>query len=231
LWTEERKRPPAYIVQTNVFTLVTAAEISTYGEVLDHADYSLPDGMPLIWLLNLKGHTLKERIYGPDMMLRLCEEAEKAGWRCFLYGGKEETLRKLRESLIRRFPSMKIVGSYSPPFRAVTKEEDEEICRIINAAKPDIVWVGLGAPKQDIWMYEHKDLLDVSVLHGVGAAFDFLSGQIPQAPRWMMQIGLEWLFRLLIEPKRLWKRYTITNIKFLFYLCSSAVRHKNDNVK
>jgi N-acetylglucosaminyldiphosphoundecaprenol N-acetyl-beta-D-mannosaminyltransferase len=231
LWIKEQRRPSAYVIQTNVFSLVTAAEISSYREVLGHADYSLPDGMPLVWLLNLKGHGINERIYGPDMMLRICEEAAKSEWRCFLYGGKENTLKLLKKSLVQRFPSLNIVGTYSPPFRAMTKEEDNEICGIINAAKPDIVWVGLGAPKQEIWMYEHKDKLDVSVLHGVGAAFDFISGQISQAPRWMMKAGMEWFFRLCTEPRRLWKRYTIMNIKFLFYLCSSALNRKNEKMK
>ena len=224
MWVEERHRPSVYVIQTNVFSLVTAVETYSYREVLEHADYSLPDGMPLVWLLKLKGHGVNERIYGPDMMLRICEEAAKKGWRCFLYGGREDTLKLLKESLLHRYPSLKIVGSCAPPFREVTKEEDNQICGIINAAHPDIVWVSLGTPRQDIWMYEHQNKLDVSVLHGVGAAFDFISGQIPQAPRWMMHAGLEWLFRFIVEPKRLWKRYTIANIKFIFYLCYYALR-------
>ncbi len=231
LWVEEKCRPSAYIVQTNVLSLVTAVETYSYREVLEQANYSLPDGMPLVWLLNLKRRVVCERIYGPDMMLRICEEAAKKGWRCFLYGGKEETLKILKESLIRRFPSIKIVGTFSPPFRALTNKEDDEICQLINSKKSDILWIGLGSPKQDLWMYEHKDKLNVSVMHGVGAAFDFLSGRIPQAPRWMMQAGLEWLFRLIIEPKRLWKRYTITNIKFIYYLCSTALHRYNKDVK
>lgn len=226
-WIVHRKRPSAIIVQANVFSLVSARENKEMQQSLLNADLLVPDGMPLVWMLRRRGYKIHDRVYGPDMMLQICEEAAKNSWRCFLYGGKEETLKILKESLIRRFPSIIIVGSYSPPFRAVTKEEDEEICRNINSSKPDIVWVGLGAPKQDIWMYGHKDKLDVSVMHGVGAAFDFLSGRIPQAPRWIMQVGLEWLFRLFVEPRRLWKRYTITNIKFIYYLCSTALQRDN----
>jgi N-acetylglucosaminyldiphosphoundecaprenol N-acetyl-beta-D-mannosaminyltransferase len=228
-WVREKHRPSAYIIQTNVFSIVTANENPSYKEALEHADCSLPDGMPIVWLLKLKGHKNQERIYGPDLMLRICEEGEKNGWRCFLYGGKEETVKLLKANLLKRFPSLNIVGIYSPPFRALTNAEDDEICRMINDAKPDILWVGLGSPKQDIWMYEHRNKLDVSVLHGVGAAFDFISGQISQAPRWIGRIGLEWLYRLCIEPRRLWKRYTVNNIKFLFYLCFPSKYKRNPN--
>jgi N-acetylglucosaminyldiphosphoundecaprenol N-acetyl-beta-D-mannosaminyltransferase len=185
---------------------------------------SVPDGMPLVWLLKLKGHKNQERIYGPDLMLRICEKSEKNGWKCFLYGGKEETVKLLKIELLERFPSLNIIGSYSPPFRALTDAEDEKICRMINDAKPDILWVGLGGPKQDRWMYEHRNKLAVSVIHGVGAAFDFISGKVPQAPRWIGNLGFEWLFRLCMEPGRLWKRYTITNLKFIYYLCISGLK-------
>jgi N-acetylglucosaminyldiphosphoundecaprenol N-acetyl-beta-D-mannosaminyltransferase len=177
-----------------------------------------------VWLLRLKGHNIRQRVYGPDLMLLLCEEAAKRGWRCFLYGGATGVPEQLMEVLEKRFPGLQIVGTYSPPFRPLTAEEDEAVCAMINAAKPDIVWVGLGSPKQDIWMYEHREKLDVSVMHGVGAAFDFLTGRVKQAPRWMMNAGLEWLFRLLQEPRRLWKRYTLTNLKFVFYLLAHVLR-------
>lgn len=206
------------VVQANVFTLVTAQEDTTYKQAIEAADLSVPDGMPLVWLLRLKGHRVKARVYGPDLMLRLCQEAAARGWRCFLYGGKPGVPELLRDTLVARYPNLQIVGTYSPPFRELTPEEDRSICEMINRSKPDILWIGLGSPKQDLWMYEHREKLDVSVMHGVGAAFDFLTGRIPQAPRWMMNSGLEWLFRLAQEPGRLWKRYTVVNLKFLYYL-------------
>lgn len=217
-WLEDGVRFPRFIVQTNVSSIVNAKENPYYGQVLEHADLSVPDGMPLVWLLRLKGHPIRDRVYGPDLMLLLCEQAAKKGWRCFLYGGAPGVPEQLKEVLQKRFPGLNVVGVYSPPFRALAPEEDDEICRMINAARPDIVWVGLGSPKQDIWMYEHREKLDVAVMHGVGAAFDFLTGRVKQAPRWMMDAGLEWLFRLFQEPRRLWRRYTVSNLKFIIYL-------------
>jgi N-acetylglucosaminyldiphosphoundecaprenol N-acetyl-beta-D-mannosaminyltransferase len=202
---------------------VCARESINYRNAIEHATLSVPDGMPLVWLLRLKGHNIRHRVYGPDLMLLLCEEAANRGWRCFLYGGAPGVPEQLKEVLEKRFPGLQIVGTYSPPFRPLTVEEDEAVCAMINAAKPDIVWVGLGSPKQDIWMYEHREKLDVSVMHGVGAAFDFLTGRVKQAPRCMMNAGLEWLFRLFQEPKRLWKRYTLTNAKFIYYLLKSIL--------
>jgi N-acetylglucosaminyldiphosphoundecaprenol N-acetyl-beta-D-mannosaminyltransferase len=226
-WIGAKKRPAAFIVQTNVYSLVSSQENPVYRETLSNADLSVPDGMPLVWLLRLKGARTRNRVYGPDLMLLLCGEAAIRGWRCFLYGGKTGVPEMLRDKLMSRFPSLNIVGTYSPPFRELTDHEDAEICAMINKTKPDILWVGLGAPKQDIWMYEHRTKLDVSVMHGVGAAFDFLTGQVRQAPRWMMNAGLEWLFRLFQEPRRLWKRYTVTNLKFLYYLLMIEVFKRN----
>jgi N-acetylglucosaminyldiphosphoundecaprenol N-acetyl-beta-D-mannosaminyltransferase len=119
---------------------------------------------------------------------------------------------------VNLYPDIQVVGVYSPPFRELTNEEENEVCAMINSAEPDILWISHGTPKQDIWMYEHREKLNVSVMHGVGAAFDFLTGEVRQAPRWMMNAGLEWLFRLIMEPRRLWKRYTINNVLFLYYL-------------
>jgi N-acetylglucosaminyldiphosphoundecaprenol N-acetyl-beta-D-mannosaminyltransferase len=217
-WVDSKRRPSAYITQTNVYSLVIAQKDKQYKEALSNANLSLPDGMPLVWLLRLKGNHVAGRIYGPDLMKLVGSEAANRGWRCFLCGGKPEVLNRLKETLQNLCPNIQIVGAYSPPFRELTDEEDDEVCTMINSAKPDILWVGLGTPKQDVWMFEHREKLNVSVLHGVGAAFDFLTGEVPQAPRWMMNVGLEWLFRLMVEPRRLWKRYTINNVLFLYYL-------------
>lgn len=221
-WISNDRQYSRCILQTNVQSLVVSFEDGLYAKAVHHATLSVPDGMPLVWLLRAKGYPIKDRVYGPDLMLLLCAEAAKKGWRCYLYGGAEGVPEKLRDVLTARFPGLHIVGTYSPPFRTLSEEEDREICRMINDAKPDIVWVGLGSPKQDIWMYEHRDRLNVSVLHGVGAAFDFLTGRVKQAPRWMMRAGLEWLYRLFQEPRRLWRRYTITNLKFVYYLIKSV---------
>jgi N-acetylglucosaminyldiphosphoundecaprenol N-acetyl-beta-D-mannosaminyltransferase len=215
-WLTQRSRPARSIVQANALTLVNGAEDSLYRDIVADASLSLPDGMPLVWLLRLKGHRHVERVYGPDLMLMLCDRAAREGWKCYFYGGNPGVPEKLKEVLVARFPALKIVGIQSPPFRTLSPEEDLSACAQINASKPDILWVGLGSPKQDIWIHEHRDKLDVSVMHGVGAAFDFLSGELPQAPRWMMNSGLEWLFRLMVEPRRLWKRYTVVNLKFLY---------------
>ena len=222
-WIDSKQRPSVYITQVNVHSVVTAQKDDRYKEVLQGADLSVPDGMPLVWLLRLKGNHAAGRVYGPDLMLMMCEEASRRGWRCFLYGGKSGVADRLKLVLEERFPGLKIVGIYSPPFRDLRQEQDQEVCRMISSTKPDILWVALGSPKQDIWMYEHRPKIDVSVMHGVGAAFDFLSGQVPQAPRWMMKAGFEWLFRLMMEPRRLWKRYTINNVLFVYYIFLEAL--------
>lgn len=220
-WIRERRRPGAYIVQANALSLVSAQDDPLYCQAIKHAELAVPDGMPLVWLLRSKRHHVKSRVYGPDLMLHLCENAAHNGWRCFLYGGNPGVPELLAKVLTRRFPGLAIVGTLSPPFRALTESEEENIRATIKRARPDILWVALGGPKQDIWMYRHRDTLDVSVMHGVGAAFDFITGRIPQAPRWVMNCGLEWLFRLLVEPKRLWKRYTIANLKLIYYFVKS----------
>ena len=219
-------RPALCIVQANVHTLVTAEEDPAYERALGAAGLVVPDGMPLVWILRWRGHKNVGRVYGPDLMLMMCKRGAKEGWRCYLYGGRPGVPELLKQRLVTRFPGLNVVGTYSPPFRALSPEEDSAACEAINAVKPDILGVGLGGPKQDLWMYQHREKLDVSVMHGVGAAFDFLSGRIPQAPRWMMNVGLEWFFRLLVEPRRLWKRYTLTNVKFVYYLIMKELFHR-----
>jgi N-acetylglucosaminyldiphosphoundecaprenol N-acetyl-beta-D-mannosaminyltransferase len=175
-----------------------------------------PDGMPLVFLGRWLGHYHVERVYGPDVMLAFSELSAARGYTHFYYGGAEGLPEKLADTLRQRFPGLKVVGTYSPPFRALTPEEDQAIVERINAANPDVVWVGLGCPKQDIWMAQHRDKLHAPVLIGVGAAFDFLSGQKQQAPHWMQRYSLEWLYRLAHEPRRLWRRYLLYNPYFIF---------------
>ena len=176
----------------------------------------VPDGMPLVWLSRLWGGSGVERVYGPDLLLACCDRSLTAGYRHYFYGGGPRVPDLLMARLQARFPGLVVAGGYSPPFRPLTPEEDAEVIRRINAARPDIVWVGLSTPKQERWMAEHRDRVEAPVFIGVGAAFDFHAGLKRQAPRWMQRTGLEWLFRLLAEPRRLWRRYLRNNPLFVW---------------
>ena len=200
-----------------VHTLVESQDEPRLASAINNA-VACPDGMPLVWLCRLKGARSTHRVYGPDATLALCEYGVSRGWRHYFYGSTEETVKALAQSLTQRFPGLQVAGYYSPPFRQLIPEEDEAIVAQINAASPDLVWVGLGMPKQELWMAEHAPRLDAPVVLAVGAAFDFHSGVKRQAPRWMQKSGLEWLFRLSQEPGRLWRRYPIGNTRFLWLL-------------
>jgi len=175
-----------------------------------------PDGMPLVWLSRLRGQHHVERVYGPDLMLACCERFVTRRYRHFLYGGADGVAERLAGRLEERFPGLLTVGTFTPPFRPLSEQEDDEVVRHINEAQADIVWVGLSTPKQERWMFEHRDRLSAPVLIGVGAAFDFNSDLKIQAPRWMQRNGLEWLFRMLTEPRRLGPRYLANNPLFLW---------------
>jgi len=165
-------------------------------------------------------------VYGPDLVLAFCEKADRT-YRHFFYGGEPGVPERLAESLKQRFPGMQTVGVYSPPFRRLNAKEDDEVVALISRAAPDVLWVGLGTPKQERWMFEHAHRLQVPVLVSVGAAFDLLSGRRKQAPRWLRHHGLEWLFRLLQEPRRLWRRYLVYGPKFIAYLALDLLRLKD----
>jgi len=209
---------PGYVCVSNVHSVMEARRDESLRAVLNAAGLAVPDGMPLVWVARLRGCRDVRRVYGPDLTLQLCERAARRGYRCFFYGGGPGVAERLAEALSRRFPGLRVVGAEAPPFRPLTTEEDEEAVRRINAASPDVVFVGLGCPKQERWMAEHRARLRAPVLLGVGAAFDFHTGRVPQAPRWMMGSGLEWLFRLWQEPRRLWRRYLVYNPLFVFHL-------------
>ena len=177
---------------------------------------AVPDGQPLVWALRALGHPQASRIYGPELMARFCERSARTGTRMYLYGGRNQgALVQLVLNLRRRFPGVKIVGGYSPPFRALDDEERRAVAAEINRSRADVVWVGIGQPKQERWMEEMRELLDAPLLVGVGAAFDFHAGLVPQAPSWMQASGLEWAFRLVQEPRRLWRRYARYNPRFV----------------
>jgi len=207
-----------YVCLTNVHAVMEAHRDERLRRVHEGAGLAVPDGMPLVWVGRLKGHRTVRRVYGPDLTLQLCEEAARSGYRCFFYGGAPGVAAQLGETFARRFPGLRVVGAEAPPFRPLTAEEDDEAVRRINAATPDLVFVGLGCPKQELWMAAHRERLHAPVLLGVGAAFDFHTGRVRQAPRWIMRSGLEWLFRLSQEPRRLWRRYLVYDARFACHL-------------
>jgi N-acetylglucosaminyldiphosphoundecaprenol N-acetyl-beta-D-mannosaminyltransferase len=207
-----------YVCVSNVHAVMEARRDDGLRHMFNAAGLAVPDGVPLVWVGRLKGRREVRRVYGPDLTLQLCERAARRGYRCFFYGGAPGVAEQLAESLGRRFPGLRVVGAEAPPFRPLTAEEDDAAVGRINAAAPDLVFVGLGCPKQERWMATHRGRLRAAALLGVGAAFDFHTGRVRQAPPWIMRAGLEWLFRLGQEPRRLWRRYLVYNPLFLFHV-------------
>ena len=221
-WVNSRHK--TYVCVAPVSTLVDCQKNEDYRNVVNRAGMVTPDGMPVVWLGKAKGSRTIERTYGPDLLTAVCENGSKQGYRHFFYGGTSQTLDRLHERLKAKTSGINIVGKISPDFTPQARRESNEVIEQINYAKPDILWIGLGSPKQDFWMSMHRPLLDVPVMIAVGAAFDFLSGTKPQAPVWMRKSGLEWVFRLWHEPRRLWKRYLIGNSAFIYYVCCDGIR-------
>ena len=205
-----------YICVANVHTTVTAHEDPDYQKVQNGAVMALPDGGPLSKYSRQQGYVDAARVTGPDLMKELLKESKTKHYRHYFYGSTQKTLDVLREKVTENYPGAVIAGMYSPPFRPLTPEEDEDVVRMINEAKPDFVWVGLGAPKQERWMAVHEDRVQ-ALMVGVGAAFDYEAGNIRRAPQWMQKHNLEWLYRLMQDPKRLFKRYFVTNTKYLWW--------------
>lgn len=203
-----------YIIAANVHVVMTAFWHKSFQQIVKGAALVTPDGMPLVWALRLLGCKGQTRVYGPDLMLAWCDRAARLGLPIYLYGGTESTLDKLQARLEQEFPELIIAGSHAPPFRTLTIEEEATDRDRIHASGAGVVFVGLGCPKQEAWMARQQDKLR-AVMIGVGAAFSFHSGEVSQAPRWMMAWGLEWLYRLTREPGRLWKRYLINNPAFI----------------
>ncbi len=204
-----------YVCITGVHGVMESQADPELRKIHNQAGLVTPDGMPMVWMSRLAGHKHVDRVYGPDLMLAVCEASLQKGYRHFFYGGNEGVPELLRDKLQEKFPGLQVVGTYSPPFRPLTPEEDAAIVARINAARPDIVWVGLSTPKQERWMAAHLGKVQAPVMIGVGAAFDFHAGLKPQAPRWMQRSGLEWLFRMVSEPKRLARRYLQNNPRFV----------------
>jgi N-acetylglucosaminyldiphosphoundecaprenol N-acetyl-beta-D-mannosaminyltransferase len=215
-WIEAREQN--YVCVTDVHCVMEIQRDASLRTIYERAGMVTPDGMPLVWLSRRRGHDHVERVYGPDLMLECCARSAELGYRHFFYGAGEGVAALLAERLKRRFPGLIVAGTYSPPFRKLSAEEDEQVVALINETRPDIVWVGLGAPKQERWMAEHAGRLHAPVMIGVGAAFDFHAGTKRQSPRWMQRSGLEWFFRLATEPRRLWWRYLRNHPVFLWRL-------------
>ncbi|MDQ6650301.1 MAG: WecB/TagA/CpsF family glycosyltransferase, partial [Actinomycetota bacterium] len=211
-WIEQRER--SYVCVTGVHGVMESQGDDALRAIHNDSGLTTPDGMPLVWSAHRAGAAHVRRVYGPDLMLALLARAADRGWTSYFYGGAEGVADLLAERMSARFPGLRVVGTFSPPFRALTQDEDDAVVRRINQAAPDLVWVGLSTPKQERWMGAHRSRLDAPALLGVGAAFDFHAGLMPQAPGWMQRSGLEWAYRLAREPRRLWRRYLRNNPRF-----------------
>ena len=210
------RRQRGYVCVAAVHTVVACQDDPELRAAVLGADLTVPDGMPLVWALRLLGQPLESRVYGPDLMDLACARAARTGQRFYLYGGRNPgALAQLARELRLRHPGLQIVGGHAPPFRPLTAAEEAEVAAEINASRADVVWVGIGVPKQEKWMARMRERLDAPVLLGVGAAFDFHAGLIPQAPGWLQRHGMEWAFRLAQEPRRLWRRYLAYNPRFV----------------
>lgn len=203
-----------YICVSNVHTTVMSYENEMYRNIQNSGAMALPDGGPLSVVSRIRGFKEAERVTGPDLMSEIFKISEERGYKHYFYGSTEETLDELKTKLIQKYPKLQIVGMFSPPFRKLTEWEDVEITNKINETNANFIWVGLGAPKQEIWMFNHKNKVNGLML-GVGAGFDYHAEKIKRAPKWMQNNNLEWVYRLLQDPRRLYKRYLTTNFKFL----------------
>jgi N-acetylglucosaminyldiphosphoundecaprenol N-acetyl-beta-D-mannosaminyltransferase len=227
-WIDEAvaARTPGYICVAAVHTVMASQEDADLRAAVRDASFTVPDGQPLVWALNLLGHELSSRVYGPDLMWKACERAARTGTRFYLYGGRNQgALVQLALNLRQAFPGLQIVGGYSPPFRELEADEEARVLEEIDASGADVVWVGIGVPKQEKWMARVRPRLRTPVLVGVGAAFDFHAGLISQAPGWMQRLGLEWAYRLSREPRRLWRRYLRYNPRFVAAFARQYGRH------
>ena len=211
-----RERRKGYICVTGVHGVMEAQEDAAFKRILNGAFLCTPDGMPMVWAGKLAGHREMTRVYGPDLMLDVCAWSETSGAKHFFYGGAEGVAELLARKLKEKFPKLEVTGTFTPPFRKLNAKEEGDLQAQICAAQPDILWVGLSTPKQEKFMAEYLSKLDVTLMVGVGAAFDFHAGRVSQAPRWMQRSGLEWFYRLCCEPRRLWKRYFKNNPLFVW---------------
>ncbi|HMQ54202.1 MAG TPA: WecB/TagA/CpsF family glycosyltransferase [Anaerolineae bacterium] len=224
-WIESHGRQ--YVSVCNVHTIMECQHHEAMRQAVNGAGLATPDGMPLVWLGRWLTQLEVSRVYGPDLMLALCELSAERGYSHYFCGGALGVPELLAERLQAKFPKLRVAGTYSPPFHPLSPAEESQLIECINQANPDIIWVGLGTPKQDLWMARYRERLNAPVLIAVGAAFDFFSGRVPQAPRWMQRSGLEWFYRLLQEPQRLWYRYLVYNPWFVTLLVAQGLGLKH----
>lgn len=215
-----------YITLCNVHSVVTASQNEAFHDVIAQADLALPDGAPVAWALRREGFSEQERISGPDLTWRYLAVAEKIGQSVFFYGSCDATLAKLRARIQTHFPKLRVAGMLAPPYRQLTDEEDQQHVDLINKSGANVVFVGLGCPKQEAWMAAHRGRIQ-AVMVGVGAAFDYHAGTVKRAPLWMQKIGMEWAYRLLSEPRRLLRRYAVTNTVFVYRMVKSVLFGNN----
>ncbi len=221
------RREAGYVCAVAVHAVMVAQRDPEMRAALRGATLTVPDGMPLVWAANMLGAKLENRVYGPELMLRYSARCAERGHRVWLYGGRDQgSLAQLALNLRTSFPGIQIVGGYSPPFRPLTKAEEDDVVRQVERDRPDVLWVGIGVPKQEKWMAHMRDRLDVPVMAAVGAAFDFHAGRISQAPAWMQERGLEWSYRIAQEPRRLLPRYLYYNPAFLMAFGRQLVRER-----
>ena len=210
-----RTRTRGHVCVTGVHGVMESQADPLLRRIHNRSLLTTPDGMPMVWLGRLAGHRSMGRVYGPDLMERVFAWSQRSGATHFFYGGNTGVAGELKASLERRFPGVRVVGTYTPPFRALNEEEQAALARQVSECRPDFLWVGLSTPKQERFMDAFGPRLDATVMLGVGAAFDFHAGRVSQAPRWIQRSGLEWLYRLCAEPRRLWKRYLTNNPRFV----------------
>jgi N-acetylglucosaminyldiphosphoundecaprenol N-acetyl-beta-D-mannosaminyltransferase len=221
------RRERGYVCATAVHAVMVGQDDEEMADALRGSTLTVPDGMPLVWAAKLLGENLDDRVYGPELMLRYCERSRDRGHRIFLYGGRDQgSLAQLALNLRVKYPGIQICGGYSPPFRPLTDEEEQAVADQINDAQPDVVWVGIGVPKQEKWMARMRDRVDAPVMAAVGAAFDFHAGRVSMAPHWMQERGLEWTYRIAQEPRRLLPRYLIHNPRFVLRIAAQLVRER-----
>jgi N-acetylglucosaminyldiphosphoundecaprenol N-acetyl-beta-D-mannosaminyltransferase len=205
-----------YVCVTGVQGVMEAQVDSNLKRIINHSVLTTPDGRPTVWVGWLRGFFKMRQVTGPDMMLRICSLSAEKGYTHFFYGGIEGVAEQLRDSLTRRFPGMKVVGTYTPPFRPLNAEEEADLVRMVSETKPDFFWVGLSTPKQERFMDQYLSKLDTKLMFGVGAAFDIHTGRIKDAPYWMKVTGVQWMHRIYQDPGRLWRRYLVNNPKFVY---------------
>lgn len=211
-----QKNQKGYICVTGVHGIMESQKNPALRDILNNSFLNVPDGMPTVWLGRMQGFENMSRVYGPDLMLKLCHYSQSKKFKHFLYGGNTGVAENLKKNLQKKYPELNVVGTYTPPFRPLNDQEKNELAEQVRQAQPDIFWVGLSTPKQELFMQEYLPKLETKIMLGVGAAFDVHTGNIIDAPAWMKNSGLQWLHRLIQEPKRLWRRYLINNPIFIY---------------